>query len=248
MFNVDAPLRESAAAPTVTAMTLRIAIADDSYLVREALSHVLAGAPELEVVTVCDDSYSLLEAIERDRPDVVLTDIRMPPFREREGIKIAAQLHESHPEVGVVILSQYDDPTLALELFEAGSEGRAYLLKERIGERSELVAAIQAVANGRSVIDPKIIDGLIAARSQASASPLDELTAREREVLAEVATGKSNAAIASSLFLTKRAVEKHINAIFMKLDLRETNDTSRRVKATLMFLANQSSHSEWPDL
>lgn len=229
-------------------MTLRIAIADDSYLVREALSHVLAGAPELEVVTVCDDRYSLLEAIERDRPDVVLTDIRMPPFREREGIRIAAQLHDSHPEIGVVILSQYDDPTLALELFEAGSEGRAYLLKERIGDRAELVAAIQAVANGRSVIDAKIIDGLIAARSHASASPLDELTAREREVLAEVATGKSNAAIASSLFLTKRAVEKHINAIFMKLDLRETNDTSRRVKATLMFLANQSSGSEWPDL
>jgi DNA-binding NarL/FixJ family response regulator len=248
MFNVDAPLRESAAAPTVTAMTLRIAIADDSYLVREALSHVLAGAPELEVVTVCDDSYSLLEAIERDRPDVVLTDIRMPPFREREGIRIAAELHDSHPEIGVVILSQYEDPTLALELFEAGSEGRAYLLKERIGERAELVAAIRAVANGRSVIDPKIIDGLIAARSRAPASPLDELTAREREVLAEVATGKSNAAIASSLFLTKRAVEKHINAIFMKLDLRETSDTSRRVKATLMFLANQSSHSEWPDL
>jgi DNA-binding NarL/FixJ family response regulator len=229
-------------------MTLRIAIADDSYLVREALSHVLAGAPELEVVTVCDDSYSLLEAIERDRPDVVLTDIRMPPFREREGIRIAAELHDSHPEIGVVILSQYEDPTLALELFEAGSEGRAYLLKERIGERAELVAAIQAVANGRSVIDPKIIDGLIAARSGAPASPLDELTAREREVLAEVATGKSNAAIASSLFLTKRAVEKHINAIFMKLDLRETSDTSRRVKATLMFLANQSSRSEWPDL
>jgi DNA-binding NarL/FixJ family response regulator len=229
-------------------MPLRIAIADDSYLVREGLSHVLAGSPELEVVRVCDDSYSLLEAIERDQPDVVLTDIRMPPFREREGIRIAAQLHDSHPEIGVVILSQYDHPSLALELFESGSEGRAYLLKERVGDRAQLVAAIQAVANGRSVIDPKIIDGLIAERARASASPLDELTVREREVLAEVATGRSNAAIASLLFLTKRAVEKHINAIFMKLGLRETSDTSRRVKATLMFLANQSSLSDRPEV
>jgi DNA-binding NarL/FixJ family response regulator len=229
-------------------MPLRIAIADDSYLVREGLSHVLAGSPELEVVRVCDDSYSLLEAIERDQPDVVLTDIRMPPFREREGIRIAAQLHDSHPEIGVVILSQYDDPSLALELFESGSEGRAYLLKERVGDRAQLVAAIQAVANGRSVIDPKIIDGLIAERARASASPLDELTVREREVLAEVATGRSNAAIASLLFLTKRAVEKHINAIFMKLGLRETSDTSRRVKATLMFLANQTSLSDRPEV
>jgi DNA-binding NarL/FixJ family response regulator len=248
MPNAGSPLRESTAPPSLTPMPLRIAIADDSYLVREGLSHVLAGSPELEVVTVCDDSYALLEAIERDRPDVVLTDIRMPPFREREGIRIAAQLHDSHPEIGVVILSQYDDPSLALELFESGSEGRAYLLKERVGDRAELVAAIQAVANGRSVIDPKIIDGLIAEHARASASPLDELTVREREVLAEVATGKSNAAIASLLFLTKRAVEKHINAIFIKLDLRETSDTSRRVKATLMFLANQSSRSDRPEV
>src|SRR5436190_6942415 len=170
-------------------MPLRIAIADDSYLVREALSHVLAGSPELQVVTVCDDSYSLLEAIERDQPDVVLTDIRMPPFREREGIRIASQLHDSHPEIGVVILSQYADPPLALELFESGSEGRAYLLKERVGDRGELVDAIRAVAERRSVVDPKIIDGLIAERARVAASPLNELTAREREVLAEVAIG-----------------------------------------------------------
>src|SRR2546421_3576659 len=183
MPNAGSPLRESTAPPSLIYMPLRIAIADDSYLVREGLIHVLAGSPELEVVTVCDDSYALLEAIERDRPDVVLTDIRMPPFREREGIRIAAQLHGSHPEIGVVILSQYDDPSLALELFESGSEGRAYLLKERVGDRGELVAAIQAVANGRSVIDPKIIDGLIAERARGSGSPLDELTVRQRAVL-----------------------------------------------------------------
>jgi DNA-binding NarL/FixJ family response regulator len=229
-------------------MALRVAIADDSYLVREGLSQMLAEAPELEVVAVCEDTYSLLEAIERDSPEVVLSDIRMPPFRDREGIRVAAQLHHTHPEIGVVILSQYSDPSLALELFASGSEGRAYLLKERVGDRDELIEAIQAVADGRSVIDPKIIDGLIAERASSPASPLDELTAREREVLAELATGKSNAAIASLLFLTKRAVEKHINAIFMKLNLRESEDTSRRVKAALMFLADESAHAGPPGI
>jgi DNA-binding NarL/FixJ family response regulator len=222
-------------------MALRVAIAEDSYVVREGLSQLLAGAPELEVVAVCEDSYSLLDAIERVSPDVVLSDIRMPPFGDREGIRIAAQLRETHPRIGVVILSQYADPVLALELFESGSEGRAYLLKERVGNRDELVAALDAVANRRSVIDSKIVDGLIAERSRSTVSPLDELTAREREVLAEVATGKSNAAIAAMLFLTKRAVEKHINAIFMKLNLRESGDTSRRVEAALIFLAREGS-------
>jgi DNA-binding NarL/FixJ family response regulator len=224
-------------------VTLRVVVADDSYLIREALGELLTGVPDLEIVAVCGDAHALREVIERDAPDVVLTDIRMPPFRDREGIKVAAELRETHPEIGVVILSQYADPPLALELFESGSEGRAYLLKERIGDRSELVEAIRAVSERRSVVDSKLIDGLIAERARSSASPLDELTAREREVLAEVATGKSNAAIASSLFLTKRAVEKHINAIFMKLNLRETEDTSRRVKATLMYLAGEDSSS-----
>jgi DNA-binding NarL/FixJ family response regulator len=147
---------------------------------------------------------------------------------------------------GVVILSQYDDPALALELFESGSEGRGYLLKERVADRAELVAAIEAVADRRSVIDPKIIDGLFVARARAADSPLDELTAREREVLAQVAVGKSNAAIASTLYLTKRAVEKHINAIFMKLNLRESDDTSRRVKAALIFLADTNPSATPP--
>jgi DNA-binding NarL/FixJ family response regulator len=222
-------------------MALRLVIADDSYLVREALHQLLTGIPEVDVIAVCEDRYGLQDAIERDSPDVVLSDIRMPPSGGNEGIRVAAELRETHPDIGVVILSQYADPTLALELFESGAEGRAYLLKERIGDRRELVAAIQAVADHRSVLDPKLIDGLIAERARAAASPLDELTAREREVLAEVATGKSNAAIAGSLFLTKRAVEKHINAIFMKLNLRDTDDTSRRVMATLMFLAGDSS-------
>ena len=219
-------------------MTLRVAIAEDSYLVREAVRQLLERASEIEVVAVCEDTDALLEAVDRESPDVVVSDIWMPPFHGDDGIRVAARLRETHPSIGVVILSQYADPRLALDLFESGSEGRAYLLKERIGDRGELVDAIQAVAERRSVVDAKIIDLLIAERARSAASPLDELTVREREVLAEVAVGKSNAAIAGSLFLTKRAVEKHINAIFMKLNLRESADTSRRVKAALIYLAD----------
>src|SRR4051812_12473929 len=171
-------------------------------------------------------------------PDVVLTDIEMPPFDGGEGIHVAARLRDSHPAVGVVILSQYADPAFALELLEAGSAGRAYLLKERVGNRAELTAAIHAVATGGSVIDPKIVETLIAEQVRVADSSVAALTAREREVLGEVATGKSNTAIAASLYLTKRAVEKHINAIFMKLGLRDSEDVSRRVKATLIFLAD----------
>jgi DNA-binding NarL/FixJ family response regulator len=228
-------------------MTLRVVIAEDSYLVREAVRQVLERATEVEVVAVCEETNALLEAVEREAPDVVVSDIWMPPFRGNDGIRVAAQLRETHPSIGVVILSQYADPSLALELFESGSEGRAYLLKERVGDRGELVEAIQAVAERRSVVDPRIIDMLIAERARSASSPVDELTAREREVLAEVAVGKSNAAIAGSLFLTKRAVEKHINAIFMKLNLRETADTSRRVKAALIYLADVDTSSS-PDV
>lgn len=232
------PLRELNYRRTVLLMPLAVAIAEDSYLVREGLRQLLEQAPEVEVSAVCGDARSLLEAVEFDAPDVVISDIRMPPFREDEGIGLAAQLRQTHPRIGVVILSQYAEPAYALQLFEDGSEGRAYLLKERVGDLGEIVAAIEAVAAGRSAIDPKIIDLLMAERARSSASPLDELTAREREVLTEVATGKSNAAIAASLFLTKRAVEKHINAIFMKLNLRESEDTSRRVSAALIYLAD----------
>jgi DNA-binding NarL/FixJ family response regulator len=220
---------------------LRVVVAEDSYLVREALQELLAGVPALEIVAVCEDVYALWEAIERERPDVVVTDIRMPPSHNREGIEVAARLRETHPEIGVVILSQHTDPAYALELFESGSEGRAYLLKERMGDLAQLVAAIEAVAAGRSSIDARVVDVLFAERARVAASPMDELTAREREVLAEVAKGNSNAAIAASLFLTKRAVEKHINAIFMKLNLRDSEDTSRRVTATLIYLADAHS-------
>jgi DNA-binding NarL/FixJ family response regulator len=227
-------------------VAIKVVIAEDSYLVREALTQLFEGDPALDLVAVAENTTELNAAIERERPDVVLTDIFMPPFHGAEGIHVAAELRESHPDIGVVILSQYAEPGYAIELLESGSAGRAYLLKERVGNRAELVAAIEAVAAGDSVIDPKIVDTLIAARSRASDSRVAELTTREREVLAEVATGKSNSAIAGALFLTKRAVEKHINAIFMKLNLRDSEDVSRRVKATLIYLTDEGDSAPSP--
>jgi DNA-binding NarL/FixJ family response regulator len=222
-------------------MALRVVLADDSYLVREALSHLLEGAPDIEVVAVCAEGDSLVDAIEAERPDVVLTDIRMPPGDDAEGVNVAARLRETHPGVGVVLLSQYLEPRYALELLAGGSDGRAYLLKERIHNRDELIAAIHATAAGGSVIDAKVVEMLVDARSRAEESPIGGLTQREREILAQIARGKSNPAIAESLGLTKRAVEKHINAIFTKLQLPETQDVSRRVTAALMFLADDGS-------
>ncbi|HEX6460804.1 MAG TPA: response regulator transcription factor [Thermoleophilaceae bacterium] len=215
---------------------IRVVIAEDAYLVREAVEMILAGAPSIEVVRTCEDGPSLLQAVEDQRPDAVVTDIRMPPSDDDEGIRIAHTLRETHPDLGVVVLSQYAEPSYPLALLEGGSSGRAYLLKESVHDRKQLVSAIEAVVDGHSVIDPKVVEVLVAARAREEASPLSDLTHREYEVLAEIAKGKSNAAIASSLFLTKRAVEKHINAIFMKLNLSNPDDVSRRVKATLMFL------------
>ncbi len=219
-------------------VAIRVILAEDSYLAREGIEQVLEMAPGIEVVATCEDLDALLAAVESDRPDVVVTDIRMPPTNTDEGIRAAAQLRDSHPEIGVVVLSQHDDPAYALALLELGSEGRAYLLKERIHERAQLVTAVEEVAGGGSVIDSKIVDSLVGERSRLEHSPLAELTTREREVLAGIAKGQSNAAIADSLVLTKRAVEKHINAIFMKLGLAQADDVSKRVKAALMFLSD----------
>jgi DNA-binding NarL/FixJ family response regulator len=219
-------------------MAIRVVLAEDSYLAREGIEQVLAAAPGIDVVSTCEDRDALLAAIENDRPDVVVTDIRMPPTHTDEGIRVAAQLRATRPEIGIVVLSQYDDPAYALALLESGSERRAYLLKERVSERSQLASAVEEVANGGSVIDSKIVESLVGARSRSDDSPIGELTTREREVLAEIAQGKSNAAIAESLVLTKRAVEKHINAIFMKLGLAQADDVSKRVKAALIFLAD----------
>jgi DNA-binding NarL/FixJ family response regulator len=218
---------------------VRVVIADDSLLVREGLEQVLAGQPSVQLVGSYADLPSLLEAIEADPPDVVLTDIRMPPSQSDEGIRVATLLRETHPGVGVVVLSQYAEPVYALALLESGSDGRAYLLKERLHDREQLLSAVETVADGGSVVDTKIVDVLVAARSRAERSSLAELTPREREVLTLIAQGKSNSAIADSLVLTKRAVEKHINSIFSKLGLTDAGDASKRVKATLAFLADE---------
>jgi DNA-binding NarL/FixJ family response regulator len=219
---------------------IRVIAAEDSYVVREFLSSMLASAPEVELVAVCSDRNELDAALAAEPPDVLITDIRMPPSGRDEGIRVAARLRESDPEVGVVVLSQYAEPEYVVALLEAGSGRRAYLLKERIRNREQLIGAIETVAQGGSVIDPKIVDVLIEARARPARSPLATLTPRERELLGEIATGKSNRAIAESLVLTKRAVEKHVNSIFSKLGLPEDQDISRRVKATLIYLADEN--------
>jgi DNA-binding NarL/FixJ family response regulator len=222
-----------------TAMPIRVVVADDSWLIREGVSEVLRRAPEVELVEVCWNGKELELAVSSLKPDVVVTGIRMPPSGAGEGIVIARRLRETNPEVGVVVLSQYVEPSYALGLLDRGTGRRAYLLKERLRSRHDLIGAIEAVAGGGSVLDPMVIDALIQARSRAVPCRLADLTPRERQVLAEIAVGKSNAAIAEALCLTKRAVEKHVNSIFAKLGLADTHDTSRRVKATLLFLAEE---------
>jgi DNA-binding NarL/FixJ family response regulator len=223
------------------APAIRVVLADDSYLVREALEHVLAADDGIKVVATCRDRDSLLAAVEAERPDVVVTDIRMPPADADEGLQVAAALRLNHPEIGVVVLSQFVEPRYGVALLDGGSDGRAYLLKERIQHRRQLVSAIETVAEGGSVIDAKVVEALIGSRRRAERSPLAELTPRELEILAFVARGHSNQAIADELVLTKRAVEKHINAIFLKLGLTEALDVSRRVKAALIYLAESDA-------
>ena len=222
-------------------VTIRIALAEDSYIVREGIEQLLSGGEEVELVASCEDLDSLVEAIEREAPDVVLTDIRMPPTGSDEGIQIATKLREERPDTGVVVLSQYSEPHYVLRLFDSGSDRRAYLLKERVHDRKELIAAIESVADGGAMIDPKLVEVLVDARARAERSPLAELTPREMEVLRAIAEGKSNSSIAEELVLTKRAVEKHINAIFLKLGFTFAEDAgsvSKRVKAALLFLAD----------
>jgi DNA-binding NarL/FixJ family response regulator len=216
---------------------IRVVLGEDSFIVREGLRELLESRPEVEVVAACAALDELLDAVREQEPDVVMTDIRMPPTNTDEGIRAAAMLRESHPAVGVVVLSQYSDPGYALALLESGSDGRAYLLKERVHDLDELTGALAAVASGGSVVDPKIVDVLVSAKA-AGGGELAALTSRERAVLAEIAQGKSNVAIAESLQVSKRAVEKHTHAIFTKLGLASSEQVSRRVKAALLFLAD----------
>ena len=220
--------------------TIRVALAEDNVLLREGLTRLIAASGNLDLVGVAADLPGLLAVVAEQVPDVVVTDIRMPPTGTDEGIQAAAWIRRHHPRIGVVVLSQYTAPAYAVTLLEHGSAGRAYLLKERVGGADELVRAIREVAGGGSVIDPLVVDELVRARAQEQRSGLSSLTPRETEILAEMAQGKSNAAIAAALFITGRAVEKHTNSIFMKLGLSEEKDVNRRVKAVLVYLSQRS--------
>jgi DNA-binding NarL/FixJ family response regulator len=218
---------------------IRVALAEDHVLLREGISRLVAANEDFELVGMASDLPQLLAVVAEQVPDVVVTDIRMPPTGTDEGIKAAAWLRQNHPHVGVVVLSQFAAPGYALALLEHGSAGRGYLLKERIGSVDELARAIRVVAEGGSVIDPLVVDELVRARSQERESGLSSLTPREAQILAEMAQGKSNSAIAAALFVTERAVEKHTNSIFAKLGLSEEKDVNRRVKAVLVYLSRQ---------
>jgi DNA-binding NarL/FixJ family response regulator len=224
-------------------MSIRVVLGEDSFLAREAVGSVLETADGVELVAAAGDLESLRALIEAERPDVVVTDIRMPPDNADEGIRLAAERRSTHPEIGVVVLSQHAEPTYAMLLFEEGSERRAYLLKQSLKDQAELTRALKTVAEGGSVVDPIVVEQLVEARRSQEDSRLDGLTRRELEILGMIAEGRSNAAIAESLVVTKRAVERHINSIFLKLDLREAEDVSRRVKAALMYLAGETATS-----
>jgi DNA-binding NarL/FixJ family response regulator len=218
-------------------MPLRVVLAEDHYLVREGTRRLLETHPDVDVIAATGDLDALLAAVEAERPDVVVTDIRMPPTSTDEGIRAAEQLRESQPGIGVVVLSQYAEPRYALALLERGTAGRAYLLKERVADVEELVVAIRAVADGGSVVDPKVVEALVAENARGEQSPLHDLTPRELDVLREMASGKNNAAIAATLFLTERSVEKVIHSIFLKLGLGWETSIHKRVKAVILYLA-----------
>jgi DNA-binding NarL/FixJ family response regulator len=220
-------------------VALRVVFAEDNYLVREGTAALLSSVEELELVASVSDLDSLLAAVEEYRPDAVLTDIRMPPTHSTEGIEAAKRIRAEHPEIGVVVLSQYAEEEYAYELLKEGAAGLGYLLKERVADLEELVRAIVEVSRGGSVLDPKVVEGLVSRKERLAHSPLGQLTEREREVREQMAQGKNNAAIAKSLFLTERAVEKHINSLFHKLGLSEETDVHRRVMAVLAFLREE---------
>jgi DNA-binding NarL/FixJ family response regulator len=218
-------------------MTIRLVLAEDHYLLREGIRHLLDASSDFEVAAACGDLASLFAAVDAERPNVVVTDIRMPPGDMDEGIQAATRLRETNPEVGVVVLSQYASPSYLLALLEGGSARRAYLLKERVKDLDQFAAAIHTVAEGGSVIDPKVIEALVAESARGEESLLKQLTPRERDVLREMAEGKNNAGIAEALFLTERSVEKVIHAIFMKLGLTWEEAVHKRVKAVVLYLA-----------
>jgi DNA-binding NarL/FixJ family response regulator len=233
----DEALERRVAPPYPWLVPIRIVLADDHYLVREGVRRLLETQTDLEVVAVCGGLDELLAAVDSEHPEVVVTDIRMPPGGSDEGIQAAVRLRETDPDVGVVVLSQYSEPGYALALLEDGTAGRAYLLKERVDDVEQLGAAIRAVADGGSMVDPKVVDALLEGRARTEPSVLDELTPRERDVLREMAEGKNNAAIAQALFLSERSVEKVIHSIFVKLGIAWEREIHKRVKAVILYLA-----------
>jgi DNA-binding NarL/FixJ family response regulator len=214
---------------------LRVVIAEDNYLVREGTRRLLADSGEVEVVATVGDADELLEAVRRLAPDAVVTDIRMPPGHHMEGIAAALAIRAEHPAVGVVVLSQHTDESYAFELLRGGTSGLAYLLKDRLGDVRELVHALRAVAAGESVIDPVVVDALVSRHTRTTESALSGLTARELDVLREMAQGKTNAGIEEALHLSTSTVEKHVNSIFTKLRLSEA-PVHRRVAAVLAYV------------
>lgn len=218
----------------------KVVLAEDSFIVREGIRMLLDGSEEVNLVAAAEDYEELMAVVSEHSPDVVITDIRMPPTRTDEGIRAALEIRTTRPETGVVVLSQYAEPGYVLALFEHGTAGLAYLLKERVGDLDQLLAAVEQVARGGSVIDPKVVEVLIAARAAKKGSKLDRLTPREQEVLEHVAEGKTNAAIGRDLYVSERAVEKHINSIFTKLDLAFEEDVNKRVRAVVLWLAEHS--------
>ncbi len=215
---------------------VRVVFAEDNYLVREGTAALLSACDEVDLVSVASTYDELMSAVDRDLPEAVLTDIRMPPTSTTEGIDAARKIRADHSEIGVVVLSQYAEEEYAYELLKDGAAGLGYLLKERVADLDELVRALNEVARGGSVLDPKVVEALVARKDRVARSPLAQLTGREREVLGEMAQGKNNAAIAKSLFLTERAIEKHINSLFHKLGLTQETEVHRRVMAVLAFL------------
>lgn len=224
-------------AGTVQPVRIRLVIAEDNALLRDGMVRLFERVEDIEVLGACASLPALMTMVDEVNPDVVLTDIRMPPTGTDEGIQAASSIRLSHPETGVVVLSQFASPAYALALFENGSDRRSYLLKDRVADVDDLADAIRAVAGGGSRIDPRVVDELVAGRASSGRSPLSQLTPREREILAEIATGKSNCAIGATLYLSERAVEKHSNSILSKLGITSEPDINRRVKAVLVYLS-----------
>jgi len=222
---------------------LRVIIAEDNYLVREGTRRLLEDSGEVDVVAAVGNAVELLDAVERMRPQAVLTDIRMPPSHHMEGIEAARTIRARHPDVGVVVLSQHSDELYAYELLKDGTSGLAYLLKERVSDLDALVRTLREVVGGGSVIDPKVVEALLGRRARQEESALGTLSPRELEVLGKMAEGRTNPVIARALFMSESTVEKHVSAIFSKLGLSEEKEIDRRVAAVLAFLRESDSIS-----